>query len=289
MPRACFVCKSRKAGFKFPSNESLRKRWCLLLDCEEPSSKSSYVCEDHFLCANQHITKSDNKRRRITGRLPIPITNLEYSPEQTIEIISEEGMLHQVNRTVLASASPFLEEILLSSCCYQKVVLHLPVSNTSVRYFLEALHTGQSSNISKVELINVRTVLQLLGTDSQMIIATDEIENVEVGTQIIATQDTESVEVGTQCSSHDCHIPMSVIVPNNPDLSNKDLDLENEMLDFEEHSEVITKISSLPYGSLISMSSEENDINHNQFEITKRRILLEETKNKKKKHIVVHM
>lgn len=78
-------------------------------------------------------------------------------------------------------------------------------------------------------------------------------------------------------------------MPNNPDLSNKDLDLENEMLDFEEHSEVITKISSLPYGSLISMSSEENDINHNQFEITKRRILLEETKNKKKKHIVVHM
>lgn len=72
------------------------------------------------------------------------------------------------------------------------------------------MHTGQSSNISKVELINVRTVLQLLGTDSQMIIATDEIENVEVGTQIIATQDTESVEVGTQCSSHDCHIPMVI-------------------------------------------------------------------------------
>ena len=35
----------KKARFKFPSNEALRKRWCLLLNCEKPSSKSSYVCE----------------------------------------------------------------------------------------------------------------------------------------------------------------------------------------------------------------------------------------------------
>ena len=64
--------------------------------------------------------------------------------------------------------SPFVRHLLENSG-EEDCVIYLPnVHNTSVRYLLEMLLTGSSSEINKTELGNLKILLEILGCSQEM-------------------------------------------------------------------------------------------------------------------------
>ena len=76
--------------------------------------------------------------------------------------------MHLLFHLQLCMYSPFVRHLLENSG-EEDCVIYLPnVHNTSVRYLLEMLLTGSSSEINKTEIGNLKILLEILGCSPEM-------------------------------------------------------------------------------------------------------------------------
>jgi len=148
-------------------NDDEKKRWCLILECQPPPGEGYHVCEDHFNLENTKMTKN-GKRRKIKDTFPIPITTNQFIKDEFVQIRTSEGMSHSLNKSILACISPFVRQLLLDTG-EEDCVIYLPsINNSSVRYLLEMMHTGCSSQMNKTEVGNLKMLLEILGCRPEM-------------------------------------------------------------------------------------------------------------------------
>ena len=142
--KLCYICDQNKPSFFFPKDISESQAWCTILECPLPNkigAGGEKLCQSHF---NDYdiYTNSRGARRLKKGAKPLKLYQ-DNDKDDTVYLVSREHIKIGANKSLLASSSKYMKDM-LSSSYYQIVdtTIYLPdTSHYIIKCFLDVLYS----------------------------------------------------------------------------------------------------------------------------------------------------